>query len=398
MIFELEFILLLIGVYLAFPLILRLTSNNKRRMNGTKIISIINSVIITLILYIFRYDFFSYDFDLELYIATGGLFYAINEYFIFKINVNKINLELLFMILSFVFGMIGLFKYGLFCGYLSFVFSFGGLLICRKKEKIKRIIFYFELFLSIGLVCFMLLSFIIYDIALFVYSLLLTILIFSLLYCFIFKEQKFENTANFKKQKKKKNFVDDEMVKKVVIIIAVIFLLGIIIFVNSSNNSDDYIYSCPVGYTLNGKKCYGKKKILADIKYFCTNGTLEGYRCFKESYTMPVDDYVCPDGYDLFGFKCRKNGTSTNYSKCHSFDMTYSFINDKCYEEIEPIKQKGCIIGDLIGDKCISKIYVLAEKEYSCPKGYVLDGIMCEKEDVISATRKEKVLYEENDV
>ena len=89
MIFELEFILLLIGVYLAFPLILRLTSNNKRRMNGTKIISIINSVIITLILYIFRYDFFSYDFDLELYIATGGLFYAINEYFIFKINVSK---------------------------------------------------------------------------------------------------------------------------------------------------------------------------------------------------------------------------------------------------------------------------------------------------------------------
>ena len=390
--FELDFltIILLVSVYIAFPLMLQLIGKIKQGTTQSRIVSIVNSVIITFILYVFQNVFFTYDASIELYLATGGLFYAINEYFVFKINSKKKDFKKTFMILSLIFIVLSIFKSGLVFGYLSFVSSFGGLLVCGKKEKIYRFILYGELFLGISIVCFMMLSFIISNITLFIYSFIITFLIFMLLYLFVFKVEKIKSEANLKKKKNKKIYVDDESIKKIVVGFVIIVFIGVVIWGYSNEIDDNYIYSCPFGYTLKGKKCYGKKTMLADINYYCTNGTLEGYRCFKESYTTPVDEDVCPNGYRLSGFKCQKNGTYSNYSECGSFDYTYSYINDRCYEKIEPIKQKGCLIGELRGDKCVSKIYTLAEKELSCPKGYVLDGATCEKEDVVSATKKKK--------
>lgn len=394
--FELDFFtaILLISIYIAFPLMLQLIGKIKQGTTKSRIVSIVNSVIITFILYVFQDAFFSYDASIELCFATGGLFYAINEYFIFKINSKKKDFKKTFMTLSLIFIVLSMIKSGLVFGYLSFVASFGGLLVCGKAEKIHRFILYGELFFGINIVCLMMLSFIISDISLLLYSPLLSILVYVLLYFFVFKREKTKNEVISKKKKNKKIYVNDKTVKKIVIVFDILVFLGVIIWVASSANDDKYIYSCPFDYTLKGKKCYGTKTILADINYYCTRGTLEGSRCFTESYSNPVDKDVCPDGYHLAGFKCQKDGTHWDYDKCGSFDFTYSFLKERCYEKINPIKQKECILGELVGNKCVTKIYIPAYEEYSCPKGYNLDGMMCEKKDVISATKKENPLYE----
>ena len=392
---EIVMIILLIFVYLAFPLMLRLIGKFRYGTIQTRVISIINSVLVTLFFYLFRDIFFSYNFRIEIYFASAFIFWIINEYYIAKIKFGKKDFTKLFMILSFVISLISSFVSGILLGYLSFVLSFGGLLICKRKSY--KYILYIELFFSLINICLTLMFFQTSGINVFGYGLLLSIFIFILLYLFVFKNEK-QYDRKFSKQKKtikKINLhINDKTVKKIVIVFDILVFLGVIIWVTSSANDDKYIYSCPYGYTLKGKKCYGIKRIVATYDYYCTRGTLEGSRCFTESYSNPVDVDVCPDGYHLVGFKCQKDGTHIDYDKCGSFDFTYSFLKERCYEKINPIKQKGCIYGELVGNKCVSKIYVDAEKKLACDKGYKMDGQMCEKEISIPATKRENPLYE----
>lgn len=147
-------------------------------------------------------------------------------------------------------------------------------------------------------------------------------------------------------------------------------------------------YYCPEGYLLDGKKCYKTDIIAATPTPYCTVGYLSGNICITESYTIPQTRETCPIGYNLSGLRCRKNGTSINYNKCGSFNMTYSYATDMCYAELYPTTTQYCIIGELRGSSCVIQNYTAASYYYECPAEYTLHDLVCEKEIVIDASIK----------
>lgn len=159
---------------------------------------------------------------------------------------------------------------------------------------------------------------------------------------------------------------------------------------NIKNNNIQIIkqYYCPEGYMLDGKNCYKTDIIAATPKPYCNIGYLSGNVCVTESYTTPYTRETCPIGYYLSGFKCRKNGTSINYNKCGSFNMTYSYATDMCYAELYPTQTQYCITGELRGSSCVIQNYTAASFYYECPAEYTLHDLVCEKEIVIDATIK----------
>ena len=175
-------------------------------------------------------------------------------------------------------------------------------------------------------------------------------------------------------------------------------ILGILIFVfllyfisenkNKTNNVIPTIgknYYCPDGYELKNKSCYKTDITPAIIEYYCYSGSLVGTQCVTETYYPVSTKDNCPSGYSIFGFKCRKMGTSTNYEKCGSFDMTYSYLTNMCYQEIYPVETKYCNVGELYANQCIVKNYIAADYDYTCPSGYTLSNSTCKKEISISA-------------
>ncbi|MEG1506618.1 MAG: hypothetical protein RR478_03870 [Bacilli bacterium] len=147
-------------------------------------------------------------------------------------------------------------------------------------------------------------------------------------------------------------------------------------------------YYCPADYELTDKKCYKTDNVSITRRYYCDTGYLQGNNCVVETiYPTHIED-DCPNGYTLSGFKCIKSGTSINYSKCNSFDMTYSFLTEMCYPEIESIKFNKCYFGELIGNKCIDIDYTQAKYVNTCPSGYDLNLSTCEKEIIIPAYKR----------
>lgn len=144
-------------------------------------------------------------------------------------------------------------------------------------------------------------------------------------------------------------------------------------------------YYCPDDYTLRDKKCYKTDIVDSIERYYCNSGYLQGTQCVIENYYPTHKEDNCPSGYTMSGFKCKKSGTMSDYSKCKSFDMTYSYLTEMCYPEIDPIETTECYFGELIGNRCIDKSYVQASYENTCPNGYTLNYSTCEKEIEISA-------------
>ena len=165
------------------------------------------------------------------------------------------------------------------------------------------------------------------------------------------------------------------------------------------------IYTCPEGYTKEGKKCYksstgatidatphyganqtittdalytegGQYTVYADpIKteagttYTCPTGyTLNGSFCVKytNAISTPKVSYTCPTGYILSGMNCIKK-----YNATQTTETTYSCPNG----------------GELTSDhKCKVTIDATEKNKYTCPSGYSLNGTSCYK--IYNATPK----------
>lgn len=183
---------------------------------------------------------------------------------------------------------------------------------------------------------------------------------------------------------------------KIVFIVIGVIICGVLLYFGFENKEEisniipsfGKEYYCPDDYELRNKRCYKNDVISANKEYYCYSGSLVGTQCVTETYYPVSTKDNCPTGYSMFGFKCRKWGTTTNYDKCGSFDMTYSYATNMCYQEVYPVETKYCNFGELYGNQCIEKNYVDADYEYTCPLGYTLSYSTCEKEISISAYEK----------
>ena len=190
------------------------------------------------------------------------------------------------------------------------------------------------------------------------------------------------------------------------------------------------VYTCPAGYTRNGTKClktetgatidatphytedrvittdakvgHGEKTVYADpIKtqtgtdYSCPTGyTLNGKYCIK--YTDATEKpgettYTCPTGYTKNGTKCVKtyDATYTPGATSYTCDNGGTLSGKTCTITINAteVVSYTCPSGyEKNGTSCY-KVYNATENvSYSCPSGYDRSGTKCTKTDTIDAT------------
>lgn len=174
----------------------------------------------------------------------------------------------------------------------------------------------------------------------------------------------------------------------------------------TSNNN----YSCPDGYTLEGKKCYKTETgetIKATELYFEDKLEITDVKITQEdSHTIKTDaikeieksELICPDGYTLNKDTCYKYieasvvpGTTT-----YSCPDGYILDDQKCLKTIDATKkevqkeQLKCPEGyNPQNNKCIKVVDLITESttktEKYCPNGGNLNGNRCEKFSSIPA-------------
>ncbi len=172
-------------------------------------------------------------------------------------------------------------------------------------------------------------------------------------------------------------------------------------------------YSCPSGYTKDGKTCYKNNdttiKATATSNYACPSGyTSSGsganMKCTKVTTTTTdakyTTDYKCPSGYTASGsgsnMKCTKTTTktvnatlTTNYTCDNGYVPVGSGANTRCYKKtsdtIPATPTYGCPVGyNQIGNgSCVKTSTSSYKASYktvggTCPSGYsALDYYNC---------------------
>lgn len=133
--------------------------------------------------------------------------------------------------------------------------------------------------------------------------------------------------------------------------------------------TDNYQYSCPDGYTLNGKYCYGKAQTLTATpvaKYKTTAA-----KTTKATYKKPTDEYEYVEVIE----------TTTDVSyKCS--DSNATLVGDKCVITKEATMRENknyeCTEGTLEGDQCIiSTNATKVDYKYTCPSGKLFNDTQC---------------------
>ncbi len=133
--------------------------------------------------------------------------------------------------------------------------------------------------------------------------------------------------------------------------------------------TDNYQYSCPDGYTLNGKYCYGKSSTLTATpvaKYKTTSA-----KTTKATYKKPQDEYEYVEYIEM--------PTEVSY-KCS--DSKATLVGDKCIITKEASMKEDatyeCMEGTLEGDKCvISTNATKVDYKYTCPSGKLFNNTQC---------------------
>ena len=155
-------------------------------------------------------------------------------------------------------------------------------------------------------------------------------------------------------------------------------------------------------------------RIDATKEYYCGDGfTLSGNNCIKLMTTTALYNYSCPDGYTQYGTQCEKQtisskkyiltcaGTNANQSEnlikeiCAEYGLPrnikscttgygYDSRTDKCIKYITETTSTSinyyCLDGmTLNGNSCIKEYSTTALSKYTCPDGYKLSGLYCEK-------------------
>ena len=143
-------------------------------------------------------------------------------------------------------------------------------------------------------------------------------------------------------------------------------------------------YTCPSGYTLNGKVCTMKNTSVdtKDSTLVCPSDyTLEGTKCKKTTSNVDIKDatFTCPSGYDKKLNTCIRTYTETEVKEATKDPDIYT-----------------CPSGyTLSGNKCYRNEIVLIEKDatrvdggYTCPDGYTLNYRTCIKKTTKTDTQK----------
>lgn len=131
-------------------------------------------------------------------------------------------------------------------------------------------------------------------------------------------------------------------------------------------------YTCPIGYTKKGAKCYKSgttQTINATATYFGDSmGVVDAKKNTTGSYTIYADplkkagSLICPTGYTSNGTQCVKvyNASSATSSGAFTCPSGYTLSGTQCY-------------------KTYSAKYTSGSSSYSCPSGYTLSGSTCYK-------------------
>lgn len=133
---------------------------------------------------------------------------------------------------------------------------------------------------------------------------------------------------------------------------------------------DNFTYTCPDGYTLNGKYCYSKSVTLSATpiaKYKTTPAKTE-----KASYKKPSDEYEYVEVI--------KETLPVSYS-CS--DKNATLVGDKCIitkdADYKEDTTYSCTEGVLEGSKCVlTKKAEMKDYKYTCPSGEKFGEDQCE--------------------
>ncbi|MBR1417320.1 MAG: hypothetical protein IJ572_05885 [Bacilli bacterium] len=144
--------------------------------------------------------------------------------------------------------------------------------------------------------------------------------------------------------------------------------------IDATIKTGETTYSCPAGYTVNGKNCtntIAATPVTTDTKYTCPSGYVqEGTTCYQ--YTEPTNKktykYNCSEGYT-------KNGEGEKTTCTKKVESTTTYY---CEDEDE----------ELVGDKCV-KVVKGGIKGYTCPEGYILNKNKCVKKTLECAPLQE---------
>lgn len=144
-------------------------------------------------------------------------------------------------------------------------------------------------------------------------------------------------------------------------------------------------YYCIGNFQLIGTKCVSKISVDALSKYVCDEGELQGTSCIISGKTVVyVNQYAgyyeaCYSkglrDYNLYQCACSSQG---------GYTQKISDTEYKCYKNGTTTKNARleyyCTSGTtLVGNKCEKEYSTDAPFKLTCPNGYKLNGIYCEK-------------------
>ena len=136
-------------------------------------------------------------------------------------------------------------------------------------------------------------------------------------------------------------------------------------------------YNCPIGYTLKDNQCVKETMNVAERRYYCTSGTLEGSFCIEEvrdsvyissSAKASCSNYANTGMYEKCA--CEKSGGDWIINGCYTTKTRRRVAESEYYCNYDET---------LSGTLCISKDYVSPTIEYVCPVGYIKSGMSCYK-------------------
>ncbi len=167
-------------------------------------------------------------------------------------------------------------------------------------------------------------------------------------------------------------------------------------------------YSCPEGYTRNGKKCTKNT----------TGATIDATPHYTPSSVVTVDakigdggqkivyidaiktqtgkDYSCPSGYTLNGSYCIKytEATEKTGQTTYTCPTGYTLNGTKCTKTYDATYKPGATSytcdqgGTLSGTTCTLTTTASSSTTYTCPSGYTKNGTSCYKVYDATATTK----------
>ena len=181
--------------------------------------------------------------------------------------------------------------------------------------------------------------------------------------------------------------------------------------------------TCPSGYRIFGKKCYGQvsKTDIKDVSYTCPNGySKNGKTCSISISKTDMKDaiYTCPNGYSKNGKTCSieisntdiknadyvcENGYNKNGKTCEKTNVKKEKIDAK-KTNIELYCKDGYNLKDNKCERIITtkdtKAATKVNGGYVCDDGYSLSDTKCTKKvthkDIKDATANSLVYYCEN--